>query len=120
MRSLDSAKRSWQELKRYQSLQELKEAVRLDGRTSIATEGCRSACWKAFLLFDTVDVSTWQRTLASARSAYSSLRSHCLRHLENPDELEAGSYDPLGGDADVSNTVKLQLRHIRGLTGAKT
>lgn len=118
MRSLDSARDSWQELKQHQSLKDLKEAVRLDGRSSIATGGCRSACWKAFLIFDSVDMTAWQRTLSSSRSAYNSLRSHCLRHLENPDESGAGN-DPLGDDLEVSSRSD-SLSPKAGLTVAKT
>lgn len=98
MRSLEDARESWQTLKQYQSLRDLKDAVRLDGNLSLATGGCRSACWKAFLLFDTVDTSAWTRTLLSSRSAYNSLRAHFMRHLEDTDE----SYDPLSKDTEVS------------------
>lgn len=101
MRSLDSARAAWQELQQYHSLQELKAAIRLDGNYSIATTGCRSLCWKGFLLFDALNTATWQRTLLSTRSAYDSLRSHFLRHLENAEEIAAGR-DPLSDDAEVS------------------
>ena len=116
MRSLDSARGSWQELKQYQSLAELKEAVRLNGNISIATEGGRSACWKAFLLFDSLDVSIWQRTLSSSRSAYNSVRSHFLRHLENQDELEA-EYDPLAQDSEVSESLSSTAKCCRSDSG---
>ena len=101
MRGFESAKDSWEALKQYNSLRQLKDAVRLEGESSIATAGCRSACWKAFLLFDSVNFSTWPRTLSSSRSAYDSLKTHFLRHLDNPDEL-AAAYDPLTEDTDVS------------------
>jgi len=104
MRNLRSASSSWTELKQYQSLSELKEATRIEGHSStVVSAGLRSACWKAFLLFDSVDTSTWPKTLASSRSAYDSLRMHFLRHLENPDEL-AVDYDPLSQDAEVSES----------------
>lgn len=103
MRSLQNASASWQELKRYHSLPELREAVRLDGRTSAAEgAGLRSACWKAFLLFDTVETSTWPKTLASSRSAYNSLRMHFLQYLDDLEERDVG-YDPLSEDAEVSD-----------------
>lgn len=104
MRSLETARLSWQEVKRCASLQELKEGVHLDGATSIATEGGRSACWKAFLLFDTLDVTIWQRTLTSSRSAYNSLCAHFLRSQEESEENDE-SYDPLSGDPEVSRQV---------------
>lgn len=98
MRSLADAKSSWEELKQYPSLADLKEAVRLDGHISAPNNGLRSACWKAFLLFDNLDIAAWPRTLLSSRSAYTSLRMHFLRHLENPDEQA----DPLSEETDVS------------------
>lgn len=101
MRDLDTARNSWQALKHYLTLPELREAVRLDGQFSIATDGCRSACWKTFLLFETLDTSTWTRTLSSTRSAYNSLRSHFLRHIENLDEIDREE-DPLSESNEVS------------------
>lgn len=100
MRRLADAKQSWQELQQYPSLAELKEAVRLDGHISAPNNGLRSACWKAFLLFDNVDTASWPRTLLSSRSAYNSLRLHFLRHIENPEEQA----DPLAEETDVSST----------------
>jgi TBC1 domain family protein 5 len=114
MRRLADAKQSWQELQQYPSLAELKEAVRLDGHLSVPNNGLRSACWKAFLLFDNVDTASWPRILLSSRSAYNSLRLHFLRHIENPDEQP----DPLNEDIDVrpSPTLSFCLRDGRGLT----
>jgi len=100
MRRLADAKQSWQELQQYPSLAELKEAVRLDGHLSAPNNGLRSACWKAFLLFDNVDTASWPRILLSSRSAYNSLRLHFLRHIENPEEQA----DPLAEETDVSST----------------
>lgn len=99
MRSLDAARDSWEELKHYRTLPALREATRLDGHSSAPTNGLRSACWKAFLLFDDVDTPTWPRILLSSRSAYNSLRTHFLRPLHHPDELA----DPLSDETDVSS-----------------
>lgn len=105
MRSLQSASESWQEFKKYHSLQELKEAVRLDGRhASAASTGLRSACWKAILLFESVNTEEWPKTISSSRSAYNSLRMHFLKHLENPDEI-ADSADPLSEDNEVRESL---------------
>jgi TBC1 domain family protein 5 len=99
MRSLDSAREGWSQLKQYKHLPPLRTAVRLDGHSSAATTGLRSASWKAFLLFEDLDTPTWPRTLLSSRSAYNSLRMHFLRAIENPDEHA----DPLSNEAtDVS------------------
>lgn len=100
MRSLESARESWRELQLYKTLPELKEAIRLESDTSLATTGLRSACWKAFLLFESVDVAEWQRTLAASRSAYNALRSHFFRYIDHPDSL-AADLDPLNQDAEV-------------------
>lgn len=109
MRSLQTASAGWQELKQYQSLLELREAVRLDGRTSAAASaGLRSACWKAFLLFDSVEILTWPKTLGPSRSAYNSLRMHFLQHLEDLEDRDAG-YDPLSEDAEVSHSHTVAL-----------
>ncbi|GAB7358128.1 hypothetical protein MBLNU230_g0287t1 [Neophaeotheca triangularis] len=97
MRSLDAARDSWQELKQYPSLADLKPAIRLQGtsRHSAATAGLRSACWKAFLLLDTLDTSTWPQALSTSRSAYNSLRMHFLPDEEEPE----ADTDPLSGDS---------------------
>lgn len=101
MRSLEHARTSWQEIHQYKSLRQLKDAVRLsDGHTSIATRGLRSACWKAFLLFDSLDFDEWQRVLASSRSAYNSLHAHFFRFVDNHDAETAG-LDPLSQDTEV-------------------
>ncbi|EMD00564.1 hypothetical protein BAUCODRAFT_173922 [Baudoinia panamericana UAMH 10762] len=104
MRTLQDASASWQELKQYSTIAELEEAVRIDGGhfSPAAAAGLRSVCWKAFLLFDSVDAVTWPKTLASARSAYDSLRMHFLRHLENPDDMEGGQ-DPLSADSESTS-----------------
>jgi len=99
MRSLQDASASWQDLKQYKTLKDLQEAVRLDGghTSPAASSGLRSACWKTFLLFDSVDTVIWPKTLASSRSAYNSLRMHFLSQLDNQDELS----DPMDDEADV-------------------
>lgn len=101
MRSLDDARAAWETLRQYDSIQDLRVAVRLDGQDSIATAGGRSACWKVFLLFEDLDASSWIRTLSSTRSAYNSLRTHFLRDFGGAGELNA-DFDPLSGETDVS------------------
>jgi hypothetical protein len=42
--------------------------------------------------------------LADSRSAYTSLREHFLRYIENPEEL-ASALDPLDNDRNVSGLI---------------
>jgi TBC1 domain family member 5 len=116
MRSLDTARLAWDDLTTYTSLKDVKEAVRLDGDTSLTTAGNRSACWKIFLLFEDLNTTTWLRTLSSTRSAYNSLKAHFLRHIENPDELTAG-FDPLSGESEVSGLTRPHGSRVKSDSG---
>ncbi|SMR50824.1 unnamed protein product [Zymoseptoria tritici ST99CH_1A5] len=111
MRSLDHARASWQELQKHKTLRELKDGVRLEyGLHSLnagGSAGFRSASWKAFLLFDSLDVAEWQRTLTSSRSAYNSLRSHFFRFIDNPDDV-GGGQDPLSQESEASPWSQVQ------------
>lgn len=55
---------------------------------------------QAFLLFQSTEVTGWSRALVDSRSAYTSLREHFLRYIENPDEL-GSALDPLDDDQNV-------------------
>lgn len=103
MRSLEHARESWQQLQQYRTLRELKDGVRLEPHLKVESlTGFRSAAWKAFLLFDSVEVAEWQRTLASSRSAFNSLRTHFFRYLDHPEDVGAGAgFDPLTQDTEV-------------------
>ncbi|KAK3176083.1 hypothetical protein OEA41_007405 [Lepraria neglecta] len=59
-----------------------------------------------FLLFKDTDQSAWTKTLSDSRSAYTSLKEHFLKNIENPDDLSAD--DPLT-DTETSpwNTLRL-------------
>jgi TBC1 domain family protein 5 len=115
MRSLEHARASWQELRKNKTLRDLKDGVRLEhGLHSLnagGSAGFRSASWKAFLLFDTLDVAEWKRTLTSSRSAYNSLRSHFFRFIDNPDDV-GGGQDPLSQDFEVRLTIGVVATHI--------
>lgn len=58
---------------------------------------------QTFLLFQTADVTAWSRALEDSRSAYSSLREHLLRYIENPDEV-GSALDPLDDDQNVGHS----------------
>ena len=59
-----------------------------------------SPLWQIFLLFKTLDRSSWPNQLADSRRTYDSLRTHYLRAIEHPDELES-SVDPLSDNDEV-------------------
>lgn len=100
------------------NLSDLRKAVKDPTDQNPCTSGLRSICWKvghiqrcygsslknfkAFLLFENLDRSTWTKTLSDSRSAYTSLRDHFLRHIEHPDDLTES--DPLTENETVSKT----------------
>ncbi|KAF9690980.1 hypothetical protein EKO04_011128 [Ascochyta lentis] len=99
MRPVVEAEKHWHQLDNFHSLTDLKIHVSSHKEPQI-TAGLRSVCWKIFLLFKTLDRSSWPNHLADSRKTYDSLRSHYLRAIEHPDELES-SVDPLS-DNDES------------------
>ena len=54
-----------------------------------------------FLLFQTTEVTGWSRALVDSRSAYTSLKDHLLRFIDNPNEI-GSALDPLDDDQHVS------------------
>ncbi|KAF1924568.1 RabGAP/TBC [Didymella exigua CBS 183.55] len=99
MRPVAEAEKHWRQLDDFHSLTNLKIHVSSHTEPQI-TAGLRSVCWKIFLLFKTLDRSSWPHHLAESRRTYDSLRTHYLRAIEHPDELES-SVDPLS-DNDES------------------
>ncbi|KAL5441866.1 hypothetical protein PMIN06_009216 [Paraphaeosphaeria minitans] len=93
MRGIAEAEKHWRQLDDFHSLTDLKIAVSSHREPQI-TAGLRSVCWKIFLLFKTLDRSSWPARIVESRSAYASLRSHYLRGIEYPDEL-GSAVDPL-------------------------
>ncbi|KAF2176456.1 RabGAP/TBC [Zopfia rhizophila CBS 207.26] len=93
MRNVFEAEKYWRQLDDFHSLTDLKIQVSAHNEPQI-TAGLRSACWKIFLLFKTLDRSTWPSRLTDSRTTYDSLRSHYLRAIQHPDEFES-SVDPL-------------------------
>ncbi|KAH6682054.1 rab-GTPase-TBC domain-containing protein [Halenospora varia] len=113
MRSLEEARKRWQVTRTHAtSFEELKKAVKADGDGSPCVSGLRSVCWKTFLLFQTADVTAWSRALEDSRSAYSSLREHLLRYIENPDEV-GSALDPLDDDQNSPWNTMRQDEEIR-------
>ncbi|KAH7360784.1 rab-GTPase-TBC domain-containing protein [Rhexocercosporidium sp. MPI-PUGE-AT-0058] len=98
MRSLEESRNRWQVTTSHAaSLDSFKKSVKVDSDNSPCISGLRSVCWKTFLLFQTTDITSWSRALDDSRSAYTSLREHLLRYIENPDEL-GSALDPLDDD----------------------
>ncbi|KAI0552049.1 rab-GTPase-TBC domain-containing protein [Xylaria curta] len=101
MRSLTDASSRWQEtLKHSSSLADLQRATKDNGLGSPCVSGCRSVCWKAFLLNQTTDTVNWTHALLESRSSYASLRDHFLKYSKHPEYLTAGNSDPLADDLD--------------------
>ncbi|KAI0439252.1 rab-GTPase-TBC domain-containing protein [Xylaria telfairii] len=99
MRSLADASSRWQEtLKHSSSLADLQRATKDDGPGSPCILGCRSVCWKAFLLNQTTHTANWAHALLESRSSYASLREHFLKYSKHPEYLTAGNSDPLADD----------------------
>ena len=55
---------------------------------------------QSFLLYGPLSQSSWPKKLSDSRSAYSSLRDHFLKYIENPNDLQS-STDPLADDDNV-------------------
>lgn len=109
MRTLASAVSAWQELRTFRTLEELKRAARIGIHSSAASTGLRSVFWKAFLLFESFESTTWTKTLLSSRSAYSSLRLHFLRLLENENEVSPDESSFGEDSAQVSILQRFQV-----------
>ncbi|KAE8842869.1 hypothetical protein HRS9139_02166 [Pyrenophora teres f. teres] len=105
MRSVAEATKYWRQLDDFHSLTDLKIHVSSHKEPQI-TAGLRSVCWKIFLVFKTLDRSSWPSHLSQARKTYESLRSHYLRAIQNPDEFDS-SVDPL---SELSESPWVALR----------
>ena len=76
---------------------DLREAVRSGDGPDPCERGLRSVCWKAFLLYGPISQASWPKKLSEGRSAYSSLRDHFLRFIDNPNDIQTAA-DPLADD----------------------
>ncbi|KAF1935692.1 RabGAP/TBC [Clathrospora elynae] len=105
MRSVSEAEKHWRQLDDFHSLTDLKIHVSSHKEPQI-TAGLRSVCWKIFLVFKTLDRSSWPTHLSHSRKTYESLLTHYLRAIQNPDEFES-SVDPL---SELSESPWVALR----------
>ncbi|TEA13334.1 TBC1 domain family member 5 [Colletotrichum sidae] len=108
MRTLDEAQARWAETLKYAGiLPDLQRAVKYNGTSSPCISGCRSVCWKTFLLFQTVDVADWLHHATESRRYYSEQRDHFLKFINHPEELAKVAVDPLADDPKSPwNTVR--------------
>ncbi|KAI3400933.1 hypothetical protein diail_1140 [Diaporthe ilicicola] len=114
MRPLDESKARWDEtLKQSSSFADLQRAVKFNGPGSPCVSGCRSVCWKAFLLFKDVSSANWSHVLHENRNSYSSLREHYLKYIKHPELLNELSLDPLADDPDSPWTTVRKDEAIR-------
>ncbi|KAL8785128.1 MAG: hypothetical protein Q9213_003546 [Squamulea squamosa] len=92
------------------NISDLRTAVKDTSGQTPCAKGLRSICWKAFLLFENLDKSTWIKTLTDSRSAYGALREHFLKDIEHPDNISA---DPLTADESSPWTILRQDEELR-------
>ncbi|KAK7941021.1 uncharacterized protein PG986_013408 [Apiospora aurea] len=100
MRSLAESTERWQETAKHSSLADLQRAVRFNGPSSPCISGCRSICWKSFLLGHGSSTTSWTHALLESRSTYAFLRDHFLKYINHPEYLATVNTDPLADDPD--------------------
>ncbi|KAK8049828.1 hypothetical protein PG994_011558 [Apiospora phragmitis] len=100
MRSLAESTDRWQETVKYSSLADLQRAVKYNGPNSPCISGCRSICWKTFLLGHGSNTTGCTHALLESRSTYASLRDHFLKYINHPEYLATVNTDPLADDPD--------------------
>ncbi|KAK5990209.1 TBC1 domain family member 5 [Cladobotryum mycophilum] len=108
MRSLAEIQARWQATQNYSaSVADLQRAVRYNGPSSPCLSGCRSVCWKIFLLSQDGARSTWSQALREGREHYNERRSHFLKFIKHPEALTELTIDPLADDPESPwNTVR--------------
>ncbi|EGD84139.1 hypothetical protein H112_07833 [Trichophyton rubrum D6] len=103
MRSVEESRALWNTTfhqPEIHSLHELKQVLETGEKGSNPCEnGLRSVCWKAFLLHKEIDRTQWSIQLSDSREAYTSVKQHFLKYIDNPDELSS-TVDPLAEDAE--------------------
>ncbi|KAM5430769.1 hypothetical protein McanMca71_005155 [Microsporum canis] len=103
MRSVEESRSLWNTTfhqPEIHSLHELKQVLEAGAKGANPCEdGLRSVCWKAILLHREIDRSQWSIQLSDSREAYTSVRQHFLKYINNPDELPS-TVDPLAEDAE--------------------
>ncbi|KAL7946231.1 RabGAP/TBC [Trichoderma barbatum] len=110
MRSLAETQARWQAtLTHCASVEDLQNAVRHNGPSSPCLSGCRSVCWKIFLLSKDGDDGkpNWSQSLREKRELYGERRDHFLKFINHPEALTELTIDPLADDPKSPwNTVR--------------
>ncbi|KAG5945375.1 hypothetical protein E4U59_005912 [Claviceps monticola] len=108
MRPLEETRSRWQiTQKQNTSLDELQSAVRNNGCSSPCLVGCRSVCWKVFLLSTKSSQSSWIEAVEGSRRDYQASRDHLLKYIQHPEALNELAIDPLADDPESPwNTVR--------------
>ncbi|KAL2810429.1 rab-GTPase-TBC domain-containing protein [Aspergillus granulosus] len=98
MRGIEDSRQRWNTLFHHRDTpSDLRNALKSEQDDDICTNGLRSICWKAFLLFEDFGRTQWPSKISEARSAYVALKAHFLKYIEHPDDLQS-SIDPLADD----------------------
>ncbi|KAF5668047.1 TBC1 domain-containing protein [Fusarium circinatum] len=88
-------------------LGDLRRAVRYNGPESPCISGCRSLCWKTFLLSTAAEGLSWSQVLDDERKLYAEKRDHFLKYIKHPEALAELNIDPLTEDPSSPwNTIR--------------
>ncbi|PHH87016.1 hypothetical protein CDD83_9421 [Cordyceps sp. RAO-2017] len=101
MRSLEETLSRWQATSECGlSVADLQRAVRNDGPSSPCRSGCRSVCWKHFLLSREVPRAELAQVLRHGRADYSRHHDRFLNFIRHPEALAQLGLDPLTDDPE--------------------
>ncbi|KAL6924813.1 hypothetical protein ACHAP8_000811 [Fusarium lateritium] len=108
MRPLEESLSRWRETQSQGAhLGDLRHAVRENGPSSPCVSGCRSLCWKTFLLSTAAEGLSWSQVLDDGRQSYTEQRNHFLKYIKHPEALAELNIDPLNEDPNSPwNTIR--------------
>ncbi|KAF5017384.1 hypothetical protein F66182_10690 [Fusarium sp. NRRL 66182] len=108
MRPLEESLSRWRETQAQGAhLGDLRRAVRYNGPSGPCISGCRSLCWKTFLLSTAAEGLSWPQVLDDGRRLYTKQRDHFLKYIKHPEALAELSVDPLTEDPSSPwNTIR--------------
>ncbi|QPC73957.1 hypothetical protein HYE68_004709 [Fusarium pseudograminearum] len=108
MRPLEESLSRWRETQSQGAhLGDLRRAVRHNGPSSPCISGCRSLCWKTFLLSTAAEGLSWAQVLNDGRQSYTEKRNHFLKYIKHPEALAELNIDPLNEDPNSPwNTIR--------------